>query len=121
MSKRIAIATIVIATITVVVLAALMYWRQQEGDTPQKASEAVLRQDLFALRDVIDQYTADKTRPPRTLQDLVTAGYLKEIPVDPFTERRDTWVVVKSTDEGIEDVHSGSSKKARDGTKYSDW
>src|SRR3569832_883254 len=56
-----------------------------------RSKEAVLRQDLFAMRSVIDQYTMDKGKAPQSLEDLVQAGYLREIPVDPFTNARDTW------------------------------
>src|SRR5512140_3400344 len=58
-----------------------------------RAKEAVLHQDLFAMRSVIDQYTMDKGKAPQSLDDLVTAGYLKEIPKDPFTNSKDTWQV----------------------------
>ena len=94
-----------------------------------RAREAVLRQDLFAMRSVIDQYTMDKSKAPQSLQDLVDAGYLKEIPKDPFTDSRDTWQVVQedallSVDQdepGISDVHSGASGSGTDGTAYSSW
>jgi general secretion pathway protein G len=94
-----------------------------------RAREAVLRQDLFAMRSVIDQYTLDKGKAPQSLDDLVTAGYLKEIPKDPFTNARDTWQaepedVLLSVDQdepGISDVHSGASGTGTDGTAYSSW
>lgn len=95
----------------------------------QHAKEAVLRQDLFTLRSVIDQYSMDKGKAPQSLDDLVTAGYLKEIPKDPFTDSRDTWQTVAedvllSVDQdepGISDVHSGATGTADDGTAYSSW
>ncbi len=94
-----------------------------------RAKEAVLRQDLFTMRSVIDQYTLDKGKAPQSLDDLVQAGYLKEIPVDPFTNARDTWQVaqedvllsVDQNEPGISDVHSGSSGVGSDGTAYSTW
>ena len=94
-----------------------------------RAKEAVLRQDLFAMRSVIDQYTLDKSKAPQSLDDLVQAGYLKEIPKDPFTDSRDSWQVVQedvllSVDQnepGISDVHSGASGTGTDGTAYSSW
>jgi len=94
-----------------------------------KAREAVLREDLTNMRSVIDQYTFDKQRAPQSLDDLVTAGYLRQIPVDPFTASRDTWVVnqedvilsVDQTQPGINDVHSGASQVSSDGTPYSSW
>jgi general secretion pathway protein G len=95
----------------------------------RRAKEAVLRDDLFTLRTSIDQYTYDKLRAPQSLEDLVQAGYLREIPVDPMTNSRDTWVVVNEnvlesidqTQPGITDVHSGSEATAMDGTAYSSW
>jgi len=94
-----------------------------------RARESVLRQDLFTLRQVIDQYTLDKQKAPQSLEDLVSGGYLKQIPVDPFTGRNDSWTVEQEdiiadpsvTEPGISDVHSGSSLTATDGTAYSSW
>lgn len=86
--------------------------------------EVMLRNDLYVMRSAIDQYALDKHQPPRTLNGLVSAGYIKQIPKDPMTERNDTWRVVWSHDEkmaGIDDIHSGSDRKALDGTAYSDW
>jgi len=94
-----------------------------------RAKESVLKQDLFTLRQVIDQYTLDKQRAPQSLEDLVSAGYLKQIPVDPFTARNDTWAAAQEdltqspeqTEPGISDVHSGSNLVGSDGTAYSTW
>jgi len=94
-----------------------------------RAKESVLRQDLFAMRSVIDQYTMDKGKAPQSLDDLVQAGYLKEIPKDPFTNSRDTWQTVQedvllSVDQnqpGISDVHSSATGAGTDGTPYSSW
>ena len=94
-----------------------------------RAKEAVLRQDLFAMRQAIDQYTMDKAKAPQSLQDLVQEGYLREIPKDPFTDSRDTWQVVQedvmqSIDQnqpGITDVHSGANGSGSDGRPYSEW
>lgn len=92
------------------------------------AREAVLKQDLFQLRSLISQYTLDKQKAPQSLDDLVTAGYLKQIPKDPFTgaadwtvEQDDTLLSVDETDPGISDVHSSSSEIGSDGTAYSTW
>ncbi len=94
-----------------------------------RAREGVLRDDLFTLRSLIQQYTFDKGKAPQSLDDLVQAGYLKQIPVDPFTNARDTWTTdqedvmlsVDQTQPGIVDVHSGSNATASDGTAYSSW
>lgn len=95
----------------------------------KKAREAVLREDLYQMRNAIDQFSLDKLRAPQSLEDLVAAGYLHEIPLDPFTNARDTWVVVQedvvlSVDQnqpGITDVHSGSTMASADGSAYSSW
>ena len=93
------------------------------------AQETALREDLHTLRSVIDQYTLDKQKAPQSLQDLVDAGYLKQLPVDPFTKSRDSWVPVTDdtvlspdqTQPGIMDVHSGSDLTSTEGTAYSTW
>ena len=95
----------------------------------KRAREAVLREDLYQMRNAIDQYSLDKLRAPQSLDDLVSAGYLREIPLDPFTSSRDTWLVVQedvvlSVDQnqpGITEVHSGSTLAASDGSTYSSW
>jgi general secretion pathway protein G len=93
------------------------------------AREAVLKSDLHTLRTAIDSYTVDKQKAPQSLDDLVQSGYIKLMPVDPFTHRSDTWMPVQSdtlstldqTDSGIDDVHSGSQETAIDGTSYNTW
>jgi general secretion pathway protein G len=93
------------------------------------AQETALRDDLYTMRSVIDQYTLDKQKAPQSLQDLVDAGYLKQLPKDPFTNSHDTWVPVTDdslmspdqTQPGIVDVHSGSDQTSSDGTTYSTW
>lgn len=95
----------------------------------RNAREAVLKEDLHAMRTAIDSYTVDKQKAPQTLDDLVQAGYLKSLPVDPFTHRSDTWVPVQDdslstvdqTEPGIDDVHSGAQQTASDGTSYNTW
>lgn len=96
----------------------------------QDAKEAVLKADLHVLRDAIGSYTVDKEKAPQSLDDLVTAGYLRAIPKDPITGRTDTWVTTMSdtlssidqTDSGgIDDVHSGAQLTATDGTEYNSW
>ena len=95
----------------------------------QRAREAVLRQDLYTLRSLIDEFTVDKQRPPATLQELVEAGYLRGgIPVDPVTGSSESWHVdvedvpgPDQTQPGVVDVHSGSDDAALDGTPYNSW
>jgi len=94
-----------------------------------RAKESVLKEDLFRMRDAIDQYYADKGKYPGTLQDLVSDKYLRAIPADPFTNSADTWREVPSEPDpnnptaqpGVYDVKSGSDQTALDGTKYADW
>jgi general secretion pathway protein G len=87
------------------------------------ASEAALKKDLFILRDVMDQYYSDHGEYPPTLKSLVEAGYIRNVPKDPFTGSTDTWVEVPAEGEekGIYDVHSGSDLVGLDGTPYNDW
>jgi general secretion pathway protein G len=98
--------------------------------TVNKAREAVLREDLHTMRDAIDRYTVDKEKAPQSLDDLVQAGYLKSIPVDPITSRSDTWITGQSQDMtsitemsegGIDDVHSGAQAVSSEGTSYNQW
>ena len=95
----------------------------------QHAKEAVLKEDLHVLRQAIDSYTVDKQKAPQSLDDLVQAGYIKTMPIDPFTHRSDTWMTsqddtlmsLDQTESGINDVHSGAQETATDGTSYSTW
>ncbi|MGC9949933.1 MAG: prepilin-type N-terminal cleavage/methylation domain-containing protein [Bryobacteraceae bacterium] len=94
-----------------------------------RAKESVLKNNLFTLRNVIDEYTFDKKKAPQSLQDLVAAGYLRDIPIDPMTNSNQTWhtvmedvlMSVDQTEPGIFDVKSGSDKTGLDGTPYADW
>jgi len=93
-----------------------------------QARESVLRSNLSTLRSVISQYTLDKQKAPQSLDDIVTGGYLRQIPVDPMTRatnwevvQEDVMLAVDQQDPGITDVHSASSATASDGTAYSSW
>jgi general secretion pathway protein G len=95
-----------------------------------RARETVLKDDLFTMRKLIDQYTLDKNQPPQSLDDLVQAGYLRGgLPVDPFTGSNQTWqadieevpLSPEQTVPGVVDVHSGSSAQSLEGTPYSSW
>ncbi|MDX2150216.1 MAG: type II secretion system protein [Bryobacteraceae bacterium] len=116
---------IVMAIVTILVaIAAPMYQR-----SIVRAKESVLKSNLFVLRQVIDEYTFDKQKAPQSLQDLVSAGYLRQIPVDPMTGNADSWKIVmedsltsvNQTEPGIFDVRSGSDKTSSEGTPYSEW
>jgi general secretion pathway protein G len=87
-----------------------------------KAREAVLQQDLATIRDVLDQYRADRGKYPPSLKEIVTAGYLRTVPIDPITRSADTWQeIVDETEGGIFDVHSGADLVASNGTPYNQW
>jgi general secretion pathway protein G len=94
-----------------------------------RTRETVLHNNLNTLRTVIDEYTYDKQKAPKSLQELVQEGYLREVPKDPVTDSNSTWRIVMEdavqsvdqTEPGIFDVHSGSDKMSLDGTPYSDW
>lgn len=89
-----------------------------------KSKEAVLREDLYIVRDAIDKFYADKQRYPESLDDLVTEKYLKGIPVDPFTLSSKSWITVPPEDASLGAVYaikSSAPNKARDGSWYKDW
>ena len=93
------------------------------------AKVAALKEDLHVMRAAIDSYTMDKQKAPQSLEDLVTDGYLKRVPEDPFTYSKDSWVPetgdalhsLDQTDPGVDDVHSGSQELGSDGQPYSTW
>ena len=95
----------------------------------QRSKESVLKNNLFTLRTVIDEYTYDKQKAPQTLQDLVSDGYLRQVPMDPITGSNDSWKLimedatntVNQTQPGIFDVRSGSDLTSLEGTPYSEW
>lgn len=118
---------LLVVTALVVVLASLALVGYQNSLV--RAREAVLKEDLFRLRDAIDQYYADKNKWPSALEDLVTDGYVREIPEDPITNSKETWQTVAaeadpanaSAEPGIFDVKSGSDRMALDGSPYAEW
>lgn len=109
------------------ILASIAVPRYQIGVL--KAREAVLSEDLYNFRSTIDQFSADQGRYPDSLHDLVEKKYLRDLPVDPFTRKNDTWVVVPppTPEDGSEvkgsvyDVHSGSSMVGTNGVPYNEW
>jgi general secretion pathway protein G len=94
-----------------------------------RTKESVLRNNLFSLRTVIDEYTYDKQKAPQNLDDLVREGYLRQVPEDPITNSNQTWKIimedaltsVNQTEPGIFDVRSGSDKTSLEGTPYAEW
>lgn len=90
----------------------------------EKAKEAVLRENLASMRDVLDKYYSDQGRYPNGLDDLVTQKYLRRIPVDPMTDSGRTWIIIPPNETqkgGVFDVRSGAPGKSRDGSFYRDW
>ncbi len=116
---------IVISIILILMAVAIPNYQQ----SVLHARESVLRQDLYVIRSAIDQYTLDKQKAPQSLQDLTSANYLKEIPIDPMTRSADTWETVQEDSlmaidqqqPGIVDVHSGSQATSSDGSAYNTW
>lgn len=116
---------IVMAIISILMAVAVPLYQKSLLST----KESLLKNNLFTLRTVIDEYTFDKEKAPQTLQDLVDQGYLRAVPVDPITGSDQTWKLiiedavssVDQTDPGIFDVRSGSDQKSLEGTPYSDW
>jgi len=94
-----------------------------------RAKESVLKHNLFTLRTVIDEYTYDKQKAPQALQDLVSEGYLRDVPLDPITSSNTSWKLqmeesvssASQTEPGIFDVRSGSDKTSLEGTPYAEW
>ena len=95
----------------------------------QRAKETVLHSNLMAIRTMIDEYAYDKQKAPQSLRDLVTDGYLREVPKDPITGSSETWKIIQedagqavnTAEPGIYDIRSGSSAKSLEGTPYSEW
>lgn len=120
---------IVVALVGIVATLALPSYRH----ATDKAREAVLREDLWVFRDVIDQFFTDKGRYPSSLDELVTAGYIRRVPVDPITGSAETWEVTyeplsedladgpEFEEPGITDVRSGARGRATDGSYYNEW
>jgi general secretion pathway protein G len=116
---------IVISMMMILIAIAIPAYRQ----SIERAREGVLKQNLFTLRSLISQYTLDKQKAPESLEDLVSGGYIKQIPPDPMTNQAD-WTVQQEDDTlmtpdeqsgGIDDVHSSSTQTSSDGTAYSTW
>jgi len=117
-----------LVVMTLIVILATMGMTQYKTSQVY-AREAVLKEDLFRLRDAIDQYYADKGQYPATLDALVSDGYVRKLPDDPFTKSSSSWQTVPAepdpnnptAEAGVYDVKSGSDGTAIDGSKYADW
>jgi general secretion pathway protein G len=116
---------VVIALISVLAAMGVVQYR----NSIVRTKEAVLKEDLFRMKDAIDQYYADKAKYPASLDALVSEGYLRAVPKDPFTNAADTWQTVPAEPDpnnptaevGIYDVKSGSDGMSLEGTKYNEW
>jgi general secretion pathway protein G len=116
---------IVMAIIAVLMAVALPVYTR----AIQRSKESVLKNNLFTLRTVIDEYTYDKQKAPQSLQDLVSDGYLRQVPVDPITGNADSWKLIREdasnaanqTEPGIWDVRSGADGTSLEGSPYSEW
>lgn len=114
---------IVISILIILVSVALPQYQK----VTMHARETMLRYDLDTMRKLIDQYSADKGKLPQSLDDLVSAGYMREVPKDPITDQKD-WTIATGDDpysseggSGVTDVHSSSSEVSTEGTPYSEW
>ncbi|MEQ1886831.1 MAG: type II secretion system protein [Bryobacteraceae bacterium] len=116
---------IVMAIISVLVAIAVPLYQK----SLLRTKESLLKNNLFTLRTVIDEYTFDKQKAPQTLEDLVNEGYLRAVPIDPITGNSQSWRVimedsltaVNQTQPGIYDVRSGAGTRSLEGTSYGDW
>ena len=116
---------VVLSLISILAAMAVVQYR----NSVRLGQEAVLKKDLFAMRDAIDQYYADKNKYPASLDALVSDGYLRRIPEDPMTGSADTWQTVPAepdpsnpaAESGIYDVKSGAQGQGLDGSNYADW
>jgi general secretion pathway protein G len=109
----------------IIILAAVTLPQYQR--TIMHTRETVLRNDLRTMRSLIDQFAADKGRLPQSLDDLASDGYMREVPVDPFTGQKD-WAITNGEDpnslqgeQGMTDVHSASAEVSSEGTPYNEW
>ena len=116
---------IVMALIIILASVSMVQYR----NSVTRAEEAALKEDLFRLRDAMDQFYADKNKWPSDLAELVSEGYIREIPTDPITKSKETWQTSQAQPDpnnpasagGIDNVHSGSDRMSLDGTPYIDW
>lgn len=115
---------VVVAIVGILVSLAIPNFQQ----SALKAKETALKQNLFTMRSLLDQYYADRGDYPESLETLVEAKYLRAIPIDPLTKSSETWTEIYEEQEegddspaGIYDIKSGSEDIARDGTSYKDW
>jgi len=124
-SKGFTLLELMIVITIIIILAAIVLPQYQKTITA--AREAVLRDDLYKMRSLLDQYAADKGKLPQSLEELVSAGYMRELPIDPFTDQAD-WTITTGEDpnsdsgeQGVTDVHSAAADTGSDGRPYTEW
>ena len=116
---------IVMSVIVILASMGLVQYR----NSIRRTQEAVLKENLFRMRDAMDQFYADKNKWPADLSELVSEGYIREVPEDPITKSKDTWRTEQAEPDpnnpasagGVDNVFSGSEETALDGSKYSEW
>jgi len=109
----------------IIILASITLPQYQR--TIMHTRETVLKDDLRKMRSLIDQFAADKGRLPQSLDELVSSGYMREVPIDPFTGQKD-WAITTGEDpnssqgeQGMTDIHSASAEVSTEGTPYNEW
>ena len=126
-AKGFTIIELLVVMTVIVILASLSM--VQYRNSVRRAEEAALKENLFRMRDAMDQFYADKNKWPSDLSELVSEGYIREVPTDPITKSKDTWRTETAEPDGnnpassvgIDNVFSGSEETALDGSKYSEW
>jgi general secretion pathway protein G len=121
------IIELLIVMTLIIILASVAMTQYRNSVT--RAEEATLKENLFRMRDAMDQFYADKNKWPADLAELVSEGYIREVPVDPMTNSKDTWQTEMAEPDpnnpgstgGIDNVHSGSDRTGLDGSRYSEW
>ena len=124
MVKRLGFTLIELLVVLAIIATLLTLALPRYFGSLDKSREAVLKENLFQMRDAISRYHADKGRYPESLDQLASDKYLRKVPIDPVTDSATSWVVVRSEDPqktGVYDVKSGASGKASDGSEYGQW
>ena len=126
-SRGFTIIELLIVMTLIIILASVGMTQYRNSIT--RTEEAVLKENLFRMRDAMDQFYADKNKWPADLNELVSEGYIREVPTDPMTKSKDTWQTSTAEPDannpastgGVDNVHSGSDRAGLDGTRYADW